>query len=243
MRTAIGFLITALCAVVANGQTPAAQTQIFTFKHTDTVQDFQEVCNLIRTATSVRDASTDNDQKALTLQGTADQLALAGWLYKELDKAPQAQDSAVQEYRSRWRRRRPLVLPNNAATVQDFQEVANLTRTATMIRSAFTYNTARALALRGTGDQIALADWLIKELNQPAQQIHSSVPHEYLMPGSNGDVVRVFYLTNTKTVQDFQEVANLTRTATTIRMAFTAVTPREPWHCAERVTRLRSPTG
>src|ERR1700689_97394 len=104
MRTAIGFLITALCSVVANGQAygqiPAVQTQVFTFKHTDTVQDFQEVCNLIRTATSVRDASTDNDQKALTLQGTADQLALAGWLYKELDKAPQPQDSAVQEYRA-----------------------------------------------------------------------------------------------------------------------------------------------
>jgi hypothetical protein len=221
----------ALCSVAAYGQSPAVQTQVFTFKNTATVQDFQEVCNLIRTATSIRDASTDNDQKALTLQGTADQLALAGWLYKELDKAPQPQDSAVQEYRAGSDDVVHLYYLNNAATVQDFQEVANLTRTATMIRSAFTYNAARALALRGTGDQIALADWLVKELGKPAN-LQSLAPHEYRISLNSsdaarfGDVVRVFYLPNTKTVQDFQEVANLTRTVTMIRSAFTYNTAR-----------------
>jgi len=219
--TTIGILITALCALVANGQTPAAQTQVFAFKHTDTVQDFQEVCNLIRTAAMIRDASTDNEQRALTLRGTADQLELAGWLYKELDKAPLSQDSAVHEYRAGSDDVVRLFYLTHTATVQDFQEVANLVRTATTIRSAFTYNAARALALRGTGDQLSLAEWLINELNQPAQQTHSPAPHEYQMPGSNGDLVRIFYLTNTKTVQDFQEVANLVRTATMIRSAFT----------------------
>jgi hypothetical protein len=222
---AIGFLITALCAFVTFGQTPAAQTQVFTFQHTDSVQDFQEVCNLIRTAALIRDVSTDNDQRALTLRGTADQLALAGWVYKELDKVP-SQDSAVQEYRIGSDDVIHLFYLTHTTTVQDFQEIANLVRTASQIRNAFTYNTARALALRGTGDQLALADWITNELNQPAQQIRSSAPHEYAMPGSEGDVVRIFYLPNVKTIQDFQEIATLVRTAATIRSAFTYNTPR-----------------
>jgi hypothetical protein len=214
MRTpAIGLLITALSAF--------GQEQVFTFKHTETVQDFQEVCNLIRTATAIRDAATNNDQKALTLRGTADQLELAGWLYKELDIPSQKQDSTVREYRVGSDDVVRLFYLNNTATVQEFQEIANLTRTATNVRAAFTYNAARALALRGTGDQLALAEWMINELNQPTQQSHSSAPHEYRMPGGNGDVVRIFYLSNTKTAQDFQEVANLVRTTTNIRMAFT----------------------
>src|ERR1022692_2563283 len=97
--TTVGFLITALCALVSFGQTPAATTQVFTFTHTDTVQEFQEICNLIRTATAIRDASTDNAQKTLTLLGTADQLALAGWLSPQLDRNQPSQDPAVHEYR------------------------------------------------------------------------------------------------------------------------------------------------
>jgi hypothetical protein len=232
MRTkTVGFSIAALCAFVAFGQTPAAQTQVFTFKHADTVQDFQEVCNLIRTATSIRDASTDNAQRTLTLKGTADQLALAGWLYRELDTPPQSQDPSVREYRAGADDIIHLYYVANAATVQEFQEIANGVRTASQIRTAFTYNAPRAMAFRGQGDQIALADWLVSQLDQPAQQIQPSAPHQYQMPSGNGDVVRIFYLPNTKTVQDFQEVANLIRTTTNIRMAFT--------YNAERALTLR----
>ena len=233
MRITSRFLIAAFCALAAYGQAPAPQNQqVFTFKHTDTVQDFQEVCNLIRTATMVRDVSTDNAQKTLTVLGTADQLALAGWLYKALDKTPQSQDAAVQEYRAGGDDIVHLYYIANTETVQEFQEIANLVRTSTLIRNAFTYNAARALAVRGTGDQMGLADWLVTELNQPVQQSHSSAPHQYRIPMSStdaaryGDVVRVFYLPNTKTAQDFQEVANLVRATTNIRMAFTYSEPR-----------------
>src|SRR5271165_3031853 len=120
--TTVGFAITALCAFVAFAQTASTTTQVFTFTHTATVQDFQEVCNLIRTATTIRDASTDNAQKTLTLLGTADQLALAGWLYKALDVAVPSQDSAVREYRAGADDLVHLYSVNNTASVQEFQE-------------------------------------------------------------------------------------------------------------------------
>jgi len=39
--------------------------------------------------------------------------------------------------------------------VQEFQETATAIRTATQIRRAYSYNTPRALAVRGTIEQLA----------------------------------------------------------------------------------------
>ena len=56
-------------------------------------------------------------------------------------------------------------LSANAKSVQDFQAIANAVRTATEIRRVFTYNAERALAVRGTVNQLALAENLIHDLD------------------------------------------------------------------------------
>jgi len=99
-------------------------------------------------------------------------------------------------------------------TVQDFQEVATMTRTMSDIRAAFTYSEHRALGLRATSDEIALADWLLHQLNSNGQD-------EYRVPNASDDVARVFYLTKTPTTQAFQQQAAQIRSATNIRRAFT----------------------
>ena len=53
-----------------------------------------------------------------------------------------------------------------AQTAQDFQAIATQVRTSAKIRRAFTYNAPRALALRGTLDQITQAESLLKEAGQ-----------------------------------------------------------------------------
>ena len=50
-------------------------------------------------------------------------------------------------------------------TIQDFQQFATRLRTITNIRRVFTYNAPRAMALRGTVDQIAMAERIVKELD------------------------------------------------------------------------------
>jgi hypothetical protein len=212
--SAIGLAIPALCAFTVSGQTQ----QTFNFTHAATVQDFQEAVTLIRTVAGIKQTSTDNAQKSMTVNGTEDQLALAGWLFKELDKAPATADSAPLEYNAGSDDVVRVFYLNHTDTVQDFQEIANLVRVATGTKTAFTYNTPRALALRGTGDQMALADWLVNELNHAP---NDKAEHTYQAPGGGANVVRIFYLPGTKTVQDFQEVANLTRTMTEIKTAFT----------------------
>ena len=74
-----------------------------------------------------------------------------------------------------------------------------------------------SLTLKGTPEQMALAEWLVKSLdvstNGPGDP---NVGAPYRVSGTD-DSVRVFYLTYTGTVQETQEVATLIRTIGEIR--------------------------
>ena len=50
-----------------------------------TVQQFQEVATVIRTIADIREVATDNDQKSVTVHATDGQIAMAEWLFNELD--------------------------------------------------------------------------------------------------------------------------------------------------------------
>jgi general secretion pathway protein D len=59
----------------------------------------------------------------------------------------------------------------NATTVQELQEISTTVRSVTEIRRAFTYNAQWAILLRGTADQIALAEKLIQDLDKPKAEV------------------------------------------------------------------------
>jgi hypothetical protein len=101
----IGFAVTALFAAVASGQGPAdtpAQkmaayelqapdrgadaVRVFYLTHDETPQDMQEIVNLIRTEADIQRMFPYAARRAIALRGTPDQIALAEWLFNELDK-------------------------------------------------------------------------------------------------------------------------------------------------------------
>jgi|SRR5579872_972500 len=194
----------------------------FYLTHTATTQQFQEVVTTIRTIAEIRGVSTDNDQKRVTVRATAPQIDMAEWLFNELD-SPVAQPALPHEYRTPGTNddivRVFYVI--TAPTVQDFQEAATLVRTITDTRRVFTYNGRNALVMRGTGAQMGLAEWLVKEIVPEPP----SSTHQYEMAG-NDDVVRVLRLPHTATVQDFQKAATAIREATQIKRIFTYNAPR-----------------
>jgi hypothetical protein len=221
-------IVFALSTCVVFGQ-DASVTRVFQLHHVETAQDLNELAVLIRTVADISDATTDTVQKTVSVRGTASQIAIAEWLFTELDRQT-LPDSVTQEFKvpnSADDVVRVFYLPNTA-TVQAFQEIATTIRTIAEIRRVFTYNTPRALAVRGTADQIAAAAFMIGELDQPAgakrtdsrvfQMIDTS---KYPATG-----VQVFYLPYAATVQQFQEVATLIRTIGEIRRVFTYNAPR-----------------
>ena len=59
----------------------------------------------------------------------------------------------------------------NVTKVQELQEIATAVRSVTDIRRLFTYNAQNAVLVRGTRDQVALAEKLIRDLDKPLAEV------------------------------------------------------------------------
>jgi hypothetical protein len=202
--------------------------RVFFLRNTATVQDFQEVATTIRTVAEIRRVFTFNAPRALALRGTADQLAAADWMIRELDQPGDAKrtDSPVHDIVDTGylpeTKIRVFYLPY-ATTTQQFQEVATLIRTIAETRRLFTYNTRKAMIVRGDAAEMGLTDWIVHELAKPVTaETIASQTYTYSGPDRNGEKsVRVFYVKDTPTVQEFQQVATQIRTEAKITRVFT----------------------
>jgi hypothetical protein len=128
---------------------------------------------MMRTITDVRRVFTYNKPRAIAVRGTADQVAFVNWLFNELDQpvhGAQGHQSTIYTYpvvgREEGTTAQVFYLPL-IATTPDFQKIATTIRTTAQIRRVFTWNEARAMVLRGTVDQIELAQRLLTDL-EPA---------------------------------------------------------------------------
>ncbi len=59
----------------------------------------------------------------------------------------------------------------NTTTVQELQEIATAVRAVTEVRRLFTYNGQNVIIIRGTVDQVALAEKLIHDLDKPKSEV------------------------------------------------------------------------
>lgn len=219
------FAVPALSLASLYGQTSI----VLQYTSTGDTPAMQEIATAIRVISDTPSISVDAAQRNVKLSGTPDQINTAQWLFPLLD-APNTASMAKHEYQI------PGVTDNilhlyylqTPATTQQFQEVATAVRSIADIRRVFTYNGPKALMVRGTSDQVALADWLIGELDQPASA-HTAAVHQYRMRGGftfDLSDIRVFYLTHAATVKDFQEIAVAIRSIGYIRQVFTYNQPR-----------------
>ena len=129
-----------VCAFNGWGQTPVKphQDQTFTFAHAESIQQVYEIVLLIRSITDAPIDVTDETQK-MRVRGSPDQLALAGWLFNELDKPgnqqpPSSESTVPLEYRMPGADDvvRIFYVPF-AESIQDFQEIVTLVRSTTDI--------------------------------------------------------------------------------------------------------------
>jgi hypothetical protein len=144
MRTQlIAFLVAT--GVVAFGQTPASD-RTFYFAHTGGTQAMGEVATSVRTIGDISQVSVDESKKSLTVHGTADQLALAEWMFNSLDVvSPAVANSAIHEYRTPSGADNVVRLfyLNRGQSTQDFQEFATLFRTIGDVRRVFPTNASK----------------------------------------------------------------------------------------------------
>ena len=207
------FAITALFASAAFAQPPAAGPldRVLHFTHAETDQQLQEIATDIRGITEMPQVSVDSAQKTLTLHGTAAQITAAEWLLTQWDNsapAQQPENPAAHQYRLSGDDIVRVFHLSYARTPRTLQDMAINVRTITDIRRVFTYNAPGVMTVRGNASQIALAEWLVSQLDQPAgQAARSAASHEYRPSGAADDVVRIFYPAHTGTPQGLAELA------------------------------------
>jgi len=248
MRTANTLLaVTALFGSAVFGQTPVTQSQdqVFHFTYTNSSIGQQEILNVIRTIAEVEHANLEVTARTLTIAAaTPGQVAMAVWLFNLLDRPAGAQPSpapgqtaAINTYPVTGSSAvvRVFYLADSEAP-KDIQEIVNTIRTIPEMTRVIQCTSIKAVVLRGTADQVAVAEWLIQKLDLPATAqpvTHAPGAVEYLMPGVRDNTIRVFYLTNTPTPQGLQDVTNATRTIPEItrvitRSSLRAITVRGP---------------
>ena len=221
------FVTVAVFAAVAIAQTGAEPVveRVFRVSHAQTEDAIQELATLIRSVSDIRDLSAHATNRSLAVRGTAGQIALAEWLFHELDQ-PSNRRTVAPVYRVPGGDEvvRVFYLAH-ATTPQQAQEVATIVRSVADVPRVFLYRGTGAVAVRGPAAKIAMAEWILNVLDRPVDQ-QPPAKHEYRAAEAGNDVVRVFYTTPLMSAQDFQELATQVRSIANIRRVFTYFSTR-----------------
>jgi type II secretory pathway component GspD/PulD (secretin) len=90
---------------------------------------------------------------------------------------------------------------------QELEEIATVLREAAEVQQVSIDEMVSSVAVEGTVGQVALAEWLLRQIDLPANGPFSGV-HEYRPPGGGDDVVRVLYASHASTMEQVQEIAS-----------------------------------
>ena len=214
-------LFLGLLAFAAWGQT---SEKVIYFAHVDTPQALQEFTSMVRSVSDARLVSVDVAKRSLTVSGTADQIAVAGWLAAELDKpggATGTRDFPLNDPKAPVTQ---VIYLSHIDSPRDLQETVNAMRALVDVQRLFPLNQQKALVMRGSPEQVAAADWLIGLLDQPAGSL-SATPPDYRLPQTAWDprgglIMRVAVLTHVDAPQALQDVTNAIRFMTDLTRCF-----------------------
>ena len=100
-------------------------------------------------------------------------------------------------------------------STQDLQALVTVVRTITGIGKASLDSTLKTFTLHASAGQVATAEWLFNQLDQPVKQQAAT---SFIT--DTGDLVQVFYLSNLLTNQELQEAVTVVRTTVELRNLF-----------------------
>lgn len=163
------------------GPTPGAPTQVRQFPdprspeirvvhlaHTKTALGIQELTNAVRTIADMNRVFPVNTPAILVMRGTADQVAVGEWLLGQLDLAASQQGPAPHEQQvaSQWDPVARVFYLSHADTPRALQEIVNAVRATAKVQRVWPCNQPKALAVRGSADQVSQAASLIAQLDK-----------------------------------------------------------------------------
>jgi type II secretory pathway component GspD/PulD (secretin) len=153
-----------------SGESP--QVRAFFLAHASSPQEIQEIVNTVRSIAEVPRVSAYNTSPTIILRGSQEQAELAAWVIRNLDKQPGAANEP-----------KPLEYAYNDASAhgatavrifriahrnspQALQELVNAVRSIADVQRIMVYNALATVTMRSAPPQVAMAAWLIQELDK-----------------------------------------------------------------------------
>jgi hypothetical protein len=210
-------------------QTPLGPevAKVFYLAHADTQQAVTDTVTAMRTVADVIRLFPFTPLRAIVARSTAERMAAGEWLIREFDRHA-GNVQAVHEYGL------PLVLSSretdvvkvfnlaHADTPQQVNEMVTVIRTVASVNRVFPFNSFGSLALAGSPDSMAIAEWLFHEMDQ--QPAASFTANTFRVPAHPpyrpDDVVIVFHLAQDATLESIEEVETAIRAMTGMQRMF-----------------------
>lgn len=181
-------------------------------------QEFNEIQTCVRTITDIRRVYPNVSRRAIVLRGNQEAVDAAEWLIAELSRS--ASDTELVFPKNPVRKgdddnhTRVFRLPAGMDQ-QSFNDAQTLVRTLTDTRRVYPYLGKRAIAMRGTREQLALSDWILAQLAKDLPRAQKAASSAYTTESS--EVVRVFYFPGTTDAKSFVDAVMAFRGTTGIR--------------------------
>lgn len=150
----------------------APQARVFFLAHAADPQTMQEIVNTVRSVAEVQRVMEYSATSAVVLRGSSDQVELATWVIRNLDRPAGAPSEAKPlEYTYNDSSPRPATAVRmfrlaHSTTPQAMQEVVNAVRSISDAQRVTIDTAIATLTLRATPVQAAMATWVIQELDR-----------------------------------------------------------------------------
>lgn len=201
----------------------ATQTQTFDFANKPSANGLKEVATLLRVVGKLDKALMDPATSAVTVTGTPDELAMAGWMIRNLDQPSPSPDPYLVAGKSDDGIRMFHLTRAAAASPQAVQEMITVIRTVGDIQKIFNYTDHSDLVVRGSANELGLTEFLIHAVDQTFDQQRIAMtmsPEYHYVWGRGTDTVRVYYLAHSPQPQQIQEILTNLRTVLYVQRVF-----------------------
>ena len=197
---------------------------VFYVSHAARPQELQEMVTAVRSVADIRRVFVYNPLRAAVVRGTNQQISLAAWMVDQLNQPANVAAPSPHEYQLPGDDVAQVFELAYPQTPQQLQEIVTLIRSIGDIQRLFIYIFRRAVIVRARAERVALAAWLVNELDKPvdgqAAAHDSTAPHEFRLSDDPANLVRVFYLPGFQSAEDRQKVVAQVRANSGIRRLF-----------------------
>jgi type II secretory pathway component GspD/PulD (secretin) len=198
--------------------------RVFYVNHAARPQELQEMVTAVRSVADIRRVYIYNPLRAAVVRGTNQQISLAACMVDQLNQPANSAAPSPHEYQLPGDDVARVFELAHAETPQQLQEIVTLIRSIGDIQRLFIYIDRRAVIVRARAERVALAAWLVSELDKPVDgqaAAHDSIaPHEYRLSDDPANLVRVFYLPGSQSAADRQKVVAQVRANSGIRRLY-----------------------